>query len=1109
MREKVAVSALLVLLLAVVVAPIRPASALAHAPSGLVTHDHAKRAEIEEALVLPPTGIDWREWVATIEADGARVPLAFPPGAFIVRARPAFLDAAAAGGARVYRQAVPDVESERLRGPARLAAASWNDQLDVPRATVPTRLDSDGDDALVPPPAAGKTIEPAAAQGAPPGAGFYDTSEFLLGKVAVGIVLPESDGSIDINREDWTTAEITDVLSGVQSALTMLAGLDPNADVSYYVVVHDSMATGYEPIRRGSWTTGEQALWITDCMDSLGFTTGDIFYRTRAYNNALRDSLDTDWAVTMFIVDSSQDTDGRFTDGKFAYAYLGGPFIVMTYDNWTWGIANMNAVAAHEMLHPFYALDEYTGGACTETAGYMAIQNQNQTPSCALDVLCIMRSDLTGAFAADSVCWYTRGQVGWRDTDADSIPDILDTDPTTSLDPSPDTTGTATPVFGGSASVTVLTNLNAMGSGNEITLATVAGVDYRVDGGAWAEAAPSDAAWDEETELYTLTTPPLSEGSHTIEVRARSSVGNTDATPASDTFHVPDLVAPTPVADLVAVARDTTVALYWTNPATADFQSVAIRFRTDMYPSGPADGLLLGQFAGAPGALDSALHAGVLPDTTYYYAAFASDEVPNVAAPDSAVAQPFEPSPPMTLHAPADGSLFAALAPELVWAASDAGAGDTVVAYWAQMASDSLFTTLVVDQEVTSGAPADTSWTVAPPLAEGTRYFLRLRAKDASSGTYGFYSAPFSFSTQLPVDSVAWRPEPLSAWTNFASGGTLSSATDARIEVAFRPGDPLALGGHTGRVVCTSNGGASWDSIPLAWHHTTADTGFFRAVLAFGTHFKHHETVAFRVEGWDPSTVATPRIDDGGYTFVGGPNPIASFHIPSLKSAGPETMRDPLIGNLLDTLYTFEVAAVAGTVVGADLRLRAAASGTYAEHVAAFQSTSGETDFFRTSLDTTFLSEDSLVYYFVLRGSALFDTTYIGGTDDSSFVTVVHTVAEATPFGFRVGTLTSIGSTPGATRKMRLEQNRPNPFNPSTAIVFEVPGARAAHVRLVVFDASGRLVRVLADRVFAPGRHEVWWDGIGDGGSPLSSGTYVYRLDAGGERSARRMTLLR
>jgi len=83
----------------------------------------------------------------------------------------------------------------------------------------------------------------------------------------------------------------------------------------------------------------------------------------------------------------------------------------------------------------------------------------------------------------------------------------------------------------------------------------------------------------------------------------------------------------------------------------------------------------------------------------------------------------------------------------------------------------------------------------------------------------------------------------------------------------------------------------------------------------------------------------------------------------------------------------------------------------------------------------------------------------------------------------------------------------PNPFNPETSIRFENPAA--GHLRLSVFDASGRLVAVIADGEFGEGRQSVFWDGRGAGGRTVASGTYFLRLEGAGETLTGKVTLLK
>ena len=83
----------------------------------------------------------------------------------------------------------------------------------------------------------------------------------------------------------------------------------------------------------------------------------------------------------------------------------------------------------------------------------------------------------------------------------------------------------------------------------------------------------------------------------------------------------------------------------------------------------------------------------------------------------------------------------------------------------------------------------------------------------------------------------------------------------------------------------------------------------------------------------------------------------------------------------------------------------------------------------------------------------------------------------------------------------------PNPFNPQTTIVCEIPQPGA--VRLRIFDLRGRLVTTLVDEVVSAGRHEIIWNGTNTSGRGVSSGVYVSRLETGGEVRYGRMTLVR
>jgi len=91
--------------------------------------------------------------------------------------------------------------------------------------------------------------------------------------------------------------------------------------------------------------------------------------------------------------------------------------------------------------------------------------------------------------------------------------------------------------------------------------------------------------------------------------------------------------------------------------------------------------------------------------------------------------------------------------------------------------------------------------------------------------------------------------------------------------------------------------------------------------------------------------------------------------------------------------------------------------------------------------------------------------------------------------------------------RFALEQNAPNPFNPSTTIRFAVPAN--GNVRLTIYDVNGRIVRTLVDGSVLAGSHEVVWDGMDMNGRAVASGVYIYRLTTANNEMTKRMTLVR
>jgi len=96
---------------------------------------------------------------------------------------------------------------------------------------------------------------------------------------------------------------------------------------------------------------------------------------------------------------------------------------------------------------------------------------------------------------------------------------------------------------------------------------------------------------------------------------------------------------------------------------------------------------------------------------------------------------------------------------------------------------------------------------------------------------------------------------------------------------------------------------------------------------------------------------------------------------------------------------------------------------------------------------------------------------------------------------------------PAPVRALVLHRNMPNPFRPPITISFETPVRGLG--KLAIYDARGRLVRVLLDRAVPAGRTAVSWDGLDAAGREVPSGAYFLRLEADGRNQTEGMTLVR
>lgn len=503
-------------------------------------------------VILSSTDMrDFHGAIALVESNGGQVPQAFPPNAFVaalnddvewaLRRHPAVL--------LVSSEVIEGRLLRSLGAQAGTAATIWNTAFRGVRDPL-TLAGPPG-----PPPELHRSdvrIAPAV-RGAVPAAGdgpsasaptSGQTSEFLAGKVVYSVLFVESSGGTGncvpaaAQTEDWSAAQQSTVLSEISAGLAFWTARASRPNPLTFLLDNQGvLPTSCEPIR-GS--TSNEGKWTADVLTAAGFpaTPSNYQARARSFANSRRAALSADWAYLILVVNSLNDADGLFTDGYFAYAYLNGPFVVMTYDNDGWGISRMNFVAAHETGHIFGALDEYAASGCStaDTWGYLNVANASCNNRGIRNDFSIMGEASEQQNASVDVSTSARGAIGWRNP-VGAVVDVVRTT-TLSLTPyTPDPTSDATPTYPATAGNSPFPpgGCNTLGgfcyrTPSPVSISKVKAAQWRVDANAFTKSGvvPADGAFDEETgEVYSFTpSAPVSAGLHTFQTRSVNTFGH-------------------------------------------------------------------------------------------------------------------------------------------------------------------------------------------------------------------------------------------------------------------------------------------------------------------------------------------------------------------------------------------------------------------------------------------------------------------------------------------------------------------------------------------------------------------------------------------------------
>jgi hypothetical protein len=220
------------------------------------------------------------------------------------------------------------------------------------------------------------------------------TSRYLIGRVAVGLVIVSGDTGTETFRQE----EIVTAVAKVVAALSWLAGLEPRANVEFDLV--QSIVTVTAPPGPYDNVTDEfekyERQWRDDALQKLGYLTGRFGYSQ--YAKDLIITRNTAWSYVAFIT--------KYPIRPRAAGYASHERLVVHYDHNHSGLFRW--LFTHESCHIFGAADESRGCDCAGRYGHLRVPNNNCEDCGGISVNCLMKNAVSF-----ELCVWSRQQIGW------------------------------------------------------------------------------------------------------------------------------------------------------------------------------------------------------------------------------------------------------------------------------------------------------------------------------------------------------------------------------------------------------------------------------------------------------------------------------------------------------------------------------------------------------------------------------------------------------------------------------------------------------------------------------------------------------------------------
>jgi subtilisin family serine protease len=293
---------------------------------------------------------------------------------------------------------------------------------------------------------------------------------------------------------------------------------------------------------------------------------------------------------------------------------------------------------------------------------------------------------------------------------------------------------------------------------------------------------------------------------------------------------------------------------------------------------------------------------------------------------------------------------------------------------------------------------------------------------------------------------------------------------------------------------------ANTDAFTGSVWNATWGVGKMDVLEAVARYFTPGATITRKIFAYDLSSSNTTVRLTGSAKLALRFSPDVSGRLTGMLVNATTINNRPIIGEgpLKCEIYTSnagEPGAKLGNTVLHPLQLMSAGTMNYVQLSGSGVSVTSGTDYFVVMSQTN--ATDTLI----IRGdtsTAATRSLYNGGSSWGAAGTN-YRVRPIVSYGSGV---TDVAIGEGIPQTYALEQNFPNPFNPSTTIRFSIPVRQ--HVTLRIFNLLGQEIATLVDDAVAAGDHAVQWKP-----ERIASGTYFYRLEAGSYRDSKKVVYLK